>query len=102
MSTTDRISYDTDISAEVQSEVTVVIGRLEALLALRDSHVASAMADFRADGISEEYHAVERRWRQASEEVRDIIALVRTVLQRNDQTAASTVSRARAAVLNIG
>jgi len=102
MSNTDRISYDTGVSAAVQSEVTVVIGRLESLLTLRDAQVASAMADFRADGVSEDYLAVEQRWRRASEEVRDIIALVRTVLQRNDETAAAAASRARTAVLDIG
>jgi len=60
------------------------------------------MADFRADGVSEEYYAVELRWRRASEQVRDIIALVRSLLQRNDETAAEASARARAAVLNIG
>jgi len=102
MSTVDRISFDTHVSGAVQGEVATVIARLESLIAARDAQVAAAVADFRADGVSEEYHAVEMRWRRASEEVRAVIDLVREVLQRNDESAVAAASRARAAVLNIG
>ncbi|MGB3256789.1 MAG: pore-forming ESAT-6 family protein [Ornithinimicrobium sp.] len=102
MPTTDRISFDTGVSGSVQSDIAGLIGRLESLMAQRDSQVSAAMSDFQADGVSEEYHAVEQRWRRASDEVRSIITLVKTTLSRNDETATSTQGRARTAVQNIG
>lgn len=102
MPTTDRISYDTGVSASVQSDIAGIIGRLESLMAQRDAQVSAAMSDFQADGVSEEYHTVEQRWRKASSEVRSIIDLVKTTLARNDETATGSQGRARTAVQNIG
>ncbi|MGB3186099.1 MAG: pore-forming ESAT-6 family protein [Ornithinimicrobium sp.] len=102
MSSTDRISFDTGVSATVQSDIAGIIGRLESLMATRDAQVAAAMSDFQADGVSEDYHMVEQRWRRASDEVRSIITLVRTTMARNDETAIAAQGRARVAVQNIG
>ncbi|MGC1208803.1 MAG: pore-forming ESAT-6 family protein [Ornithinimicrobium sp.] len=102
MSTTDRISFDTGVSASVQADITNLIGRLESLMATRDAQVVAAMSDFQADGVSEDYHMVEQRWRRASDEVRAIIGLVRTLLSNNDETAMAAQGRARLAVSNIG
>ncbi|MFE0201486.1 pore-forming ESAT-6 family protein, partial [[Kitasatospora] papulosa] len=62
----------------------------------------AAMADYQADGVSDEYHGKEVRWNRAANEVRNIIRLVRTTLEQNDSTAQTTLARARAAVDNIG
>lgn len=102
MPTTDRISYDTGVSEAVQGDLGAVISRLESLMAQRDAQVAAAMSDFQADGVSEEYHHVEQRWKNASTEVRGIIELVKTTLSRNDETAMGAQGRARGAVDNIG
>ncbi|MGY0490397.1 pore-forming ESAT-6 family protein [Streptomyces sp. WG-D5] len=102
MATQDRRSYDTGASAEVQGSLHGIIGRLEAVLGDRDRAVKTAMADYQADGVSDEYHGKEVRWNRAANEVRDIIQLVRTTLEKNDATAQSTLARARAAVHNIG
>lgn len=102
MTSTDRISFDTGVSASVQSDITHLIGRLESLMATRDAQVSAAMSDFQADGVSEDYHVVEQRWRRASDEVRAIITLVRTLLSNNDETAMAAQGRARLAVSNIG
>ncbi len=102
MSTTDRISFDTGVSASVQADITHLIGRLESLMATRDAQVAAAMSDFQADGVSEEYLMVEQRWRRASDQVRSIIRLVRTLLSNNDESALAAQGRARLAVSNIG
>ncbi|MEU6391741.1 pore-forming ESAT-6 family protein [Streptomyces sp. NPDC046939] len=102
MGTQDRRSYDTGASAEVQGGLQGIIGRLETVLADRDSAVKTAMADYQADGVSEEYHGKEVRWNRAANEVRDIIRLVRTTLEKNDVTAQATLARAKAAVDNIG
>ncbi|MFI5566475.1 pore-forming ESAT-6 family protein [Streptomyces sp. NPDC051740] len=98
----DRRSYDTGASSEVQGGLQGIVGQLERVLADRDRAVKAAMADFQADGVSEEYHGKELRWNRAADEVRSIIQLVRTTLEENDGTAQSTMARARAAVDNIG
>ncbi|AXR74055.1 MULTISPECIES: pore-forming ESAT-6 family protein [Auritidibacter] len=102
MATMDRISYDTDVSANVQSDIHGIVGRLENLMSQRDQQVAQAMSDFQMDGVDAEYQHVETRWRNASNEVKAIIALVRETLSTNDQTATTTQSRTRQAVSNIG
>jgi uncharacterized protein YukE len=98
----DRRSYDTGASAEVQTSLAGIIGRLEQVLTDRDRAVKAAMADFRADGVSDEYHGKEVRWHRAAAEVREIIRLVRTTLEQNDGTAQATLAKARAAVDSIG
>ncbi|MEV0225239.1 pore-forming ESAT-6 family protein [Streptomyces sp. NPDC050704] len=98
----DRRSYDVGASTEVQGSLQTVIGNLERVLGDRDRAVKAAMADYQADGVSDEYHGKEARWNTAANEVRDIIRLVRTTLEQNDGTAQSTLAKARAAVDNIG
>ncbi|GHB10513.1 pore-forming ESAT-6 family protein [Streptomyces thermoviolaceus] len=98
----DRRSYDTTASADVQGALQSVIGRLEQVIGERDRQVKAAMADFMADGVADEYHGKEQRWNRASQEVRNIIQLVKTTLEKNDATAQSTLARAKAAVDNIG
>ena len=102
MVTSDRRSYDTGASAEVQGGLQGIVGRLETVLGDRDRAVKTAMADYQADGVSDEYHGKEVRWNKAAGEVRDIIQLVRTTLEKNDGTAQATLAKARAAVNNIG
>lgn len=102
MSVTDRRSFDTGVSQQVQSDLAGIVARLESAINQRSADVRAAMADFHADGVSTEYEAVEQRWNRAANEVRQIIALVRTTLTRNDETAAATLSRARSAVQGIG
>jgi hypothetical protein len=102
MPSTDRRSFDTGVSQQVQSDLAGVIARLEANIAQRNSDVAAAMSDFQADGVSEEYRVVEQRWQNAANEVQQIITLVKTTMTKNDDTATTTLSRARAAVNGIG
>ncbi|MBW5423377.1 MULTISPECIES: pore-forming ESAT-6 family protein [Streptomyces] len=98
----NRRSYDTAASSDVQGGLQIIIGQLERVLGDRDRAVKAAMADYQADGVSDDYHGKEVRWNKAANEVRDIIRLVRTTLEQNDGTAQSTLARARAAVANIG
>jgi hypothetical protein len=102
MPSTDRRSFDTGVSQQVQSDLAGVIARLEANITQRNSDVAAAMSDFQADGVSEEYRTVEQRWHNAANEVQQIITLVRTTMTKNDDTATTTLGRARAAVNGIG
>ena len=98
MSSADRRSYDTAASGQAQANLMSVVGQLESLISQRDSQVKQAMSDFQADGVSDAYQAKEQQWNRAAAEVRQIIALVRGALQRNDDTAATTLSQAKSAV----
>ncbi|SCD80793.1 pore-forming ESAT-6 family protein [Streptomyces sp. PpalLS-921] len=98
----DRRSYDTGASTEAQGNIQAVIGRLEQVIRARDAQVKAAMADFAADGVADEYHGKELRWNTTSQEVRNIIQLLKTTLEKNDDTAHRTLARAKAAVDNIG
>jgi hypothetical protein len=98
----DRRSYDTSASTEAQGNIQAVIARLEQVIAARDAQVKAAMSDFAADGVADEYHGKEMRWNQASQEVKNIIQLLKTTLEKNDGTAHQTLARAKAAVDNIG
>ncbi|MCX4730394.1 pore-forming ESAT-6 family protein [Streptomyces sp. NPDC051658] len=98
----DRRSYDIGASADAQGNIQVVIGRLEEVIAARDGQVKAAMADFAADGVADEYHGKELRWNRSSQEVKNIIQLLKTTLEKNDGTAQHTITRAKAAVDNIG
>jgi hypothetical protein len=94
----NRRSYDTGASGETQGNLQAIVANLETLIADRDAAVKAAMADFQADGVDGQYRDKEVRWNAAAGEVRSIIALVRSTLEKNDQTAGQTLSRARAAV----
>ncbi|MEW2588766.1 pore-forming ESAT-6 family protein [Streptomyces virginiae] len=99
---TDRRAYDLGASTEVQGGIKGVIGQLEQVIAAREAQVAAAMSDFAADGVADDYHAKELRWKNASQEVKNIIQLLNTTLEKNDATAQQTLQRAKAAVDNIG
>ena len=98
----DRRSFDTGISQSVQGDIQGIIGRLESVVSQRDQAVAAAMADFQADGVSDDYHHVEQRWKSAATEVRQIINLLKQTMAQNDDSANSALSRARSAVQGIG
>ncbi|KOU67743.1 pore-forming ESAT-6 family protein [Streptomyces sp. NPDC002039] len=99
---TDRRSYDIGASTEVQGSLGGILSRLETVLGEREAAVKAAMADFQADGVSDEYHGKEQRWDKAAAEVRSIIALLRSTMEKNDGTAHQTLARAKAAVDAIG
>lgn len=97
----NRIGYDTGASAEVQGGIQGIVGQLEGVINDRDRAVKAAMADFYADGVSDQYSDKERRWNNAAGEVRRIITLLKKTLADNDQTAGQANSRARTAVESI-
>ncbi|MDT0304230.1 pore-forming ESAT-6 family protein [Streptomonospora sp. DSM 45055] len=96
-----RNSYDLGASGEAQTNIHAVMTRLESLIGEHQGDVTSAMADFIADGVDEEYNAKEQKWHDAAQEVREIIRLVRTTLENNDETAQTSLSRASTAVQSI-
>ena len=97
----DRRAYDTGTSGQAQENLNSVIGRLEGLIEQRSGQVKQAMADFRADGVDEEYQGVEQRWNKAAGQVNKIITLIRGSLASNDQIAEQTMRRSRGIVTGI-
>ncbi len=98
----DRRSWDDGAADTAVANFNQVASQLEALIAQRESDVARAMADYAADGVSEEYRAKELRWRNAADRVKQIIATLRGSLEESKQIASTTAQQAAQAVANIG
>jgi hypothetical protein len=98
----DRRDYDLGASLEAQSQFERVASRLEALIGQRDVDVRTAMSNYEADGVSDQYHGKEVRWSTVATQVRTIIATLRGTLGRNDESAAEAMQRAKSAVESIG
>src|SRR3982751_6389317 len=65
----DRRDFDIPASQTAQDHFNAVAAHLESLISQRDRDVAMALADYVADGASEEYHAKEQRWHRVAGEV---------------------------------
>jgi uncharacterized protein YukE len=98
----DRRAWDDTSASTAIDNFNRVAGQLEALIAQRDTDVANAMADYQADGVSEEYQEKERRWHTAADNVKSIIASLRSSLESSGEIAASTSTQAARAVADIG
>ena len=90
----DRNDYNIGSSQAAQANFEQVAGALEAALARRDQDVRAAMAVYQADGVSDQYAAMENKWNVAGQEVKDIIKAVRTSLSRNDDIAQNALNQA--------
>ena len=98
----DRRDFDISASQAAQDHFNAVASHLESLINQRDRDVQLAMADYQADGASEEYAGKEKRWHNIANEVRSIIQVLRSSLGSNDETAAQSLQRAKTAVDAIG
>ena len=98
----DRRDYDIAASQNAQDNFNRVAAQLETLIDQRDKDVQAAMADYTAEGVSEDYRAKVLRWKNAAGEVRGIIQTLRSSLERNDESAQDALRKARSAVESIG
>jgi hypothetical protein len=98
----DRRSFDLGASGDAQEQFNSAASRLESLITQRDADVRTAMADYTAEGVSDQYAGKELRWHTVAGEVRTIIATLRASLGRNDESARQAMQRAQAAVDSIG
>ena len=98
----DRRDYDIPSSQDAQGRFNSVASLLEALIDARNNDVQKAMADYAADGVSDEYLAKELRWRNVADEVKGIIHTLRQSMGSNDETAGHSLQMAKAAVASIG
>lgn len=99
---TDRRDYDISASEQAQENFNTVATSLESLLDSHDADVKAAMAEYYADGVSDEYAAKEQRWNTAAQGVRDIISVLRGSLGSTDESARTALDRAKIYVQNIG
>ncbi|EYT54869.1 hypothetical protein H490_0108330 [Leucobacter sp. UCD-THU] len=102
MNQNDRRDYDVAASQNAQDNFDRVASRLESLIEQRNADVRSAMSDYQADGVSDEYASKEQRWKDAATGVREIIATLRKSLEQSDQAAQAAIQKAKSAVDNIG
>ena len=91
----DRNAHDVGASQQVQDDFDTAAANLEAALGRRQQDVNTAMADYMAEGVSEECGAMEQKWRDAGDEVKAIIRLLRESLAQNDDIAIATLGRAK-------
>ncbi|GGE60680.1 pore-forming ESAT-6 family protein [Nesterenkonia cremea] len=101
MPNVNRISYDTNVSADVEGNINKIAGQLQAQIGARRTQVEQAMSDFQADGVDEEYRTIETSWNSAADEVESIIRLVKDTLEKNDTSAETARSQALNAVSGI-
>lgn len=94
----DRNDYNIGSSEAAQGNFEAVAQRLEVLLDRRDADVKTAMADYIADGVSDEYAALEQQWKSAGDQVRMVISEIRKSLAENDDVARRALAAARAAI----
>jgi len=102
MGVMDRRSWDDGAAEAAVANFNGVASRLEALIAQRDGDVSKAMADYAADGVSEEYRAKEQRWHKVADQVKLIVATLRGSLEQSGEIAGAARQRAAQAVANIG
>lgn len=95
----DRNDYNIADSETVQENFAQAKKALEDALDRRDTDVKNAMADYIADGVSDEYAASEQDWNTGGQAVRDVIQKIETSLAENDEIARTALSRARAAIV---
>ncbi|MDN5559089.1 MAG: hypothetical protein L0G23_06590 [Ruaniaceae bacterium] len=94
----DRNDFSVGASQAAQANFETAAARLEAALQRRDQDVRAALADYQADGVSDEYATLERQWNDAGVQVRQVIAAIRGSLEQNDDIALTALQRARAAL----
>lgn len=93
-----RNDYSVGASQAAQANFERAAARLEAALQRRDQDVKAALADYQADGVSEEYAGLEKQWNDAGGQVRMVISAIRGSLEQNDDVALAALQRARAAL----
>jgi hypothetical protein len=98
----DRRSWDDGAATTAIDNFNRVASQLESLIAQRDTDVSNAMADYQADGVSDEYQAKETRWHTAADNVRTIISTLRASLESSGEIAGTARTNALRAVEGIG
>ncbi|MDO5092176.1 MAG: hypothetical protein Q4D79_01960 [Propionibacteriaceae bacterium] len=94
----DRNDYSVGASQAAQANFEAVASQLEAALDRRDADVKQAMAEYHADGVSDQYAQLEQQWNTAGRQVREVINGIRSSLADNDDVALRALSTARSSI----
>ena len=95
---TERNDYSIPDSQAAGANMRASAAQLLAVLDARDADVKNLMANYEADGVSEQMRQLEHNWYQAGDEVRQIISMLIGALEDADQVAQSALNRASGAV----
>lgn len=94
----DLNSYDIGASAAAQANFDTVARKLESALNDHSANVKVMMAQYQADGVSDQHQANEQKWDTAANQVHGIINAIRKSLGESDGHAQTALNQANQAV----
>ncbi|SPF68131.1 Hypothetical protein PROPJV5_1074 [Propionibacterium ruminifibrarum] len=94
----DRNDYNIADSQTAGANMRAAAAQLLAVLDSHDADVKSLMANYEAEGVSDQMHQLEDNWNKAGHEVRQIIAQLIGAMEESDQVAQTALQRAGSAV----
>ncbi|WP_405058956.1 hypothetical protein OG474_40380 [Kribbella sp. NBC_01505] len=98
----DKNSYDTGVSAQVQSAINALSGQITALIEQHRGNVDKASAQAKIDGAMDTYLAKEAKFNTAADATLGAIKAVQDTMAKNDNTARDAMKKAQAAADSIG
>ncbi|GAA1679176.1 hypothetical protein GCM10010977_19320 [Citricoccus zhacaiensis] len=96
------IKYDAGASAAYEWEVGQIADRIEGILGDREQQKAYVEENYEATNTSEDLSAVEAKWLNACEQVRDLVREAKSLMEKNDVTASEAARAAGVAVGGMG
>lgn len=94
----DTNAYDVGVSQQVQDDFNTAAANLEAAITRHDADVAAAMTEYEAEEVSDAHRQMEKQWKDAGTDVKDVIQLLRSSLSQNDEVAVRTMRGAMKAI----
>lgn len=88
-------------SADVQLEISNIIRDLNTLISDHESDTNSVMGENVIEGALETYASKDGNWNKAALEAKEIIDIIRAVMEENDEIAETALTRARGAAESI-
>lgn len=92
------IKYDAGEAAAYEYQVGQIADRIEGIIGDREQQKAYMDENFQSSSNSEEYQAVETKWLDACEQAKQLVRDARTLMEKNDITAAEAAKAAGAAI----
>ncbi|MBR8740983.1 hypothetical protein [Nocardiopsis sp. MG754419] len=97
----DYTKYSKNASSDVQGTISEITGALEKLIDDHEIDVNAVMSETVIEGADVTYLEKDQRWALAAHEAKEIIAIIRSVMQENDEIADTALTRARTAAEGI-
>jgi hypothetical protein len=93
--------WDGPASADAQARFNAAAAKLEQLISERRADVNAAMQQYTAKGVADEYHAKERNWTAAADNVQEIALKLVASLVTTDGHGGQALNQAGQAVASI-